>query len=112
MLARVAGESQRALEDEDDVRLRNRFDRDKADGVLHPRVNRIAGAQNVAEQDFGHRRDRGVFKIEVEAVSACGRLWTRLGDVGYFGTLRPHRTASRVGTNNGVSRTAWINSAV
>ncbi|OIQ70273.1 hypothetical protein GALL_481140 [mine drainage metagenome] len=41
----------------------------KAHGALHPRVDRVAGLQNVAQHHLGHGGDRRVFEIELKAVA-------------------------------------------
>jgi hypothetical protein len=97
-----AAEPQRVFENKDDVRLRDRLDRHKADGALHPRINRVARAQNVAQYDFGHRRDGRVFKIELEAVSTCGRLRPCVGNVSHLGAIVNRRAASLASRLNGI----------
>ena len=57
-------EPQGIFEHEDNVRLGHRPDGYETHSALHPRIDRITGLQDVAQNHFGHSGDRRVFKID------------------------------------------------
>ena len=96
-----SAEPQGIFEHEDNVRLGNRPDGYQADGALHPRIDRVACLQDVAQHHLGDGGDRRVFEIEFKAVAGCDRLRPRLGDVGHLGAFEHHRAAALAGIGLG-----------
>jgi hypothetical protein len=76
-------DAQRVLEDEQEVAARDRTARCQAHGALDPRVDRVAHAQDVAEDDLGDRRHRRV--LEVQFVAVAVRRALRTLDAGKLG---------------------------
>ena len=77
------GGAQRAFEHEQDIVLGDRAARRQADGALHARIDGVADAENVAENDLGDGGDRRVLEIELVALAAAaGRRRRDLDRIG------------------------------
>src|SRR6185295_16433724 len=66
--------AQRALQYEQEVAFGHWTSGRETDGALHARIDRVAGLQDVAEDDLGDGLHRRVFEIELEALAIRGRL--------------------------------------
>jgi hypothetical protein len=109
-IARVQG----ALQDEQHLGFRNRTSRGKADGSLHPRIDRITHPENVAQNDLRHGAHGTILEVQIDAVArsrARARARVRRGrrrarslpaaPVIYLGTI-PRR--SRIGGGRGLRK--------
>ena len=54
---------------------------------MHPRIDHVAGVENVAEDHLGDGRDRRVLEVQVVAVTAALGSHRNVADIGDLGPL-------------------------